>query len=829
MASKIKTGDNNSLSPVERFETDCSSGLSEDQVRQRMDEGKYNFNTQPTSKSIKRIFYDNMVTLFNILNLILGILVFYVGSYKNMLFLGVMFFNTSIGIIQEIRAKSAIDKLSIVSASKVMAVRGGKKVQLRTDEVVLDDIVEFSQGNQIPVDSILVSGECDVNESLLTGESDAIHKQPGDMILSGSFVISGKCLARVEHVAYENYASKISAEAKYVKKVNSEIMITLRKIIRFLSFIILPLSLVLFIRQYFFTSFDASQTVDTLFGQIPLHLQKVVVETVASMTSIIPEGLMLLTSTVLAVGVIRLSKYKVLVQELYCIETLARVDVLCLDKTGTITEGCMEVADIVPYGDNERENIEDVLSALTTALDDTNATFMALREKYGASSKMKAETVIPFASEKKWSGAYFPGSGTYIMGAAEFILKEVPADLREILDTNSKNHRCIIVAHSDGNFRDKELPENISVIGLALLNDKIRAEAPQTLRYFADQNVTVKIISGDNPITVSDVARRAGVLNYEKYVDATTLETDEQISSAIEEYTVFGRVTPAQKKKFVIALKSKGHTVAMTGDGVNDVLALKEADCSIAMAAGSDAARSVSQLVLLDSNFASMPKVVAEGRRSINNIQRSASLFMSKTIFSILMALMFIFLSASYPFMPIQYTLINAFTIGIPSLILALEPNKDRIKGIFFFNIMKTAVPAGLTIVISIFMCVVGSRMTGLMDAEYAYSTLCVLILTAVSMMLLFQISLPFNLLRGGLFLVMNSGMLIGVLCFRNFMGINLFQLSELTPELLLVFVVLFILSLAIYLSFWIIVKKTSPAIEKRYELRRRRLAAKNS
>ena len=810
---------------AERIIADSSQGLTDGQVRQRFDEGLYNKNTQPTSKSIKRIFYDNIVTLFNILNIILGLLVFYVGSYKNMLFLGVMFFNTAIGIIQEIRAKRAIDKLSIVSASRITAVRDGKKTQIKVDDIVLDDIVEFSQGNQIPVDSILISGECDVNESLLTGESDAIHKQQGDMIFSGSFVVSGKCLARVEHVAQDNYASKISAEAKYVKKINSEIMITLQTIIKFLTFIILPLSALLFLRQYF-VPFDDSQTVTTLFGTMSEHFHDVVVATVASMTSIIPEGLMLLTSTVLAVSVVRLSQHKVLVQELYCIETLARVDVLCLDKTGTITEGCMEVADIVPYGDNERENIEDILCALTTSLDDTNATFTALRDKFGTSSTLKSDRVIPFASEKKWSGAHFPGSGSYIMGAAEFILKEVPQDLRQLLDGYSRNYRSIVIAHSDNNFNGSELPDDIRVVGIALLNDKIRKEAPETLRYFAEQNVEVKIISGDNPITVSDVARRAGVRNYEKYIDATTLKTDEDIQNAVEKYTVFGRVTPAQKKKFVVALKDRGHTVAMTGDGVNDVLALKEADGSIVMAAGSDAARSVSQLVLLDSNFASMPKVVAEGRRSINNIQRSSILFMAKTIFSILLALLFIFVKAPYPFMPIQFTLINAFTIGIPSLVLALEPNKDRIKGIFLFNIMKTAVPAGITIVVNIIFCVAAMRIFALSEMEY--STLSVLILTAISFMLLFKISLPFNPIRVVLFCLMNVGMLVGILCFRDFFGFNFFGFAPITWRLLLIFAVIFIIALDIYLLLNYLTKRFSPALEKKVEEKRRSKKNKN-
>ena len=785
---------------VQRITASPEKGLTAKQAEKRKKDRLNNYDTQPKGKSVKRILYDNIVTLFNILNLLLGIAVFVVGSYKNMLFLGVMFFNTIIGIIQELRAKSAIEKLSIVSATKAVVIRDGAKQSVSTEDIVLDDIIQFSQGNQIPVDSVIVSGECEVNESLLTGESDAIIKRSGDMVLSGSYVVSGKCTARVEHVAADNYASKISAEAKYAKQVNSEIMITLRNIVRVLTFIILPLAGMQFIHQINRIA-EFQQTVPTLFGEMPAELQRVVVATVASTTSIIPEGLMLLTSTVLAVAVIRLSQHKVLVQELYCIETLARVDVLCLDKTGTITEGCMEVADIVPYGDSEKENVEDALTELAGALEDTNATFMAIKDHCKEKGNMKADTVIPFSSEKKWSGAHFEGGGAYIMGAAEFILKDVPADLKNMLAEYSKNYRTIIVAHSDGNFNGKDLPDDISVIGIALINDKIRPEAPRTLRYFADQGVEVKIISGDNPITVSNVAKRAGVKNAESFVDAATLTTDELIEDAMKKYTVFGRVTPAQKKKFVIALKKQGHTVAMTGDGVNDVLALKEADCSIAMAEGSDAARNVSQLVLLDSNFASMPKVVLEGRRNINNIQRSAALYIVKTVFSVLLAIFFIFVSASYPFQPIQYTLINAFTIGIPSFILALEPNKERIKGIFIFNILRSSVPAGLTITIGIMICVIAQKLFGM--SELDYTTLCVLSLTAGSMMILFKISRPFNVIRTVLFILMNAGMIIGITVFRWF-----FVFSELNLYIILNFCGIFVLELGIFILLTFIVEK---------------------
>lgn len=802
---------------TERISAPADEGLSSEQVKKRIDENLCNSDTQIPTKSIKRIFFDNIVTLFNILNIALGIAVLYVGSYKNMLFLGVMFFNTAIGIIQEIRAKRTIDRLSIVSATKVNAVRDGKKCLIKVDEIVLDDILEFSQGNQIPVDCTVISGECDANESLLTGESDAVHKTEGDMMLSGSYVVSGKCTVRAERVGSESYASKISAEAKYIKKVNSEIMWTLKNIVKVLTFVIIPLALILFFKQYYVPSDLADKVVYTLFGSVDGHFAEAVVNTVASVIGMIPEGLILLTSTVLAVSVIRLAKHKVLVQELYCIETLARVDVLCLDKTGTITEGCMEVADYTAYGEyDNKESVSEIMCGLVNALDDSNATFLALKEKFGGLSKMTADRVIPFASERKWSGAHFKNEGSYIMGAAEFILKEIPNDLKKILDGYSRNYRAVILAHSDNDFKGNDLPDDISVTGIILLNDKIRAEAPQTLKYFADQNVTVKVISGDNPITVSDVARRANVKNYDKYIDATSLKTDEDIERAIEEYTVFGRVTPAQKKKFVLALKKFGHTVAMTGDGVNDVLALKEADCSIAMAAGSDAARNVSQLVLLNSNFSSMPKVVAEGRRSINNIERSSTLFLVKTIFSTILALIFVFINVQYPFQPIQLTLVNAFTIGIPSFILALEPNNDRIKGNFFFNIMKKAIPAGLTTVANIVLCIAAMNIFSLSYDEYSTIAVCITAITAL--FILFQVSYPFNKLRAVLFAAMVAGLSIGVLCFRNFMGYNLFNFSLMTPKMILIMSVLTVTAAVVFVLLTIATKKILQKYDRKFQ-----------
>lgn len=809
MIKKNKSSTQQIYKKIQRFNPSVQDGLTTQQVNERVSDGLCNKNTELPTKSIKRIFCENILTLFNILNIILGFLIFYVGSYKNMLFLGVMICNTAIGIFQEIRAKKTIDKLSIISATKVNAIRNGKKIQLAIDEIVLDDMIEFSQGNQIPIDCKLISGICDVNESLLTGESDSIHKQNGDMLLSGSFIVSGKCYAKVEHISEDNYASTISAEAKYIKKINSEIMYSLRKIIKILTFILIPLAIILFIRQYNISSNISATTVHSLFGEINAHFADTIVSTVASVIGMIPEGLVLLTSTVLAVSIIRLSKYNILVQELYCIETLARVDVLCLDKTGTITEGCMEVADIISYGDlTEKETISDILCGLTSALDDTNATFLALKERFNRNSSMKADKIIPFSSEKKWSGAHFETEGSYIIGAADFILEYIPKDLEQLLEEYSRNYRSIILAHSNNNFDDYNLPKNIEVIGIILLNDKIRNEAPDTLRYFFDQNVNVKVISGDNPITVSDVARRAGIKNYSQYVDATTLKTDKDIENAVEKYTVFGRVTPAQKKKIVIALKSYGHTVAMTGDGVNDVLALKEADCSIAMATGSDAARSVSQLVLLDSNFASMPKVVAEGRRSINNIQRSSTLFMVKTIFSTLLAFLFVFLTIPYPFEPIQLTLVNAFTIGIPSFILALEPNKERIKGSFTVNIMKKAIPAGITTVINIIFCVISKDLFSLATDEY--STLAVCLTAATAMMILFQISTPFNKIRTILFITMIIGLIIGITCFSEFFSFTYFSI-----KMIILLVVMITIALGTFILLTLCVENLSSKIGK--------------
>ena len=748
-----------------RYNPDPNFGLSQEQVSARIQAKLVNIDTSIPTKTIPQIIKDNTFTLFNILNFVLAAAIIYVGSFKNLLFMGVVLSNLIISTFQEIRAKRAVDKLSILSLNKVSVIRDGKKLHLNIDELVLDDIIELSQGCQIPADCKIICGHISVNESLLTGESDSIDKKNGDLLLSGSFIVSGKCKAKVEHVGQENYASKISSDAKYVKKSNSQIMTAFNRIILILSILIVPIGIILFMRQLSNNTFESA-----------------VVSTTAALIGMIPEGLVLLTSTVLAVGVVRLTKKKVLVQDLYCIETLARVDTLCLDKTGTITKGTMQVEQLIPHGSFSKSDLLTGLAMIVQNTDDTNPTYYAIKsyvEQKKASYK-QASTIVPFSSEKKWSGVYIEGLGSYIMGAPEFILKDKINSIKRDLQKYTQENRVIILAHSNDNFVKNDLPENLELMGFVLIHDVIRATAEETLKYFYNEGVDVKIISGDNVTTVANIAKRVGVKNYDKCVDASALKTTDDIKKAVSEYTIFGRVSPTQKKEIVCALKELGHTVAMTGDGINDVLALKEADCSVVMANGSDAARNVSQLVLLNSDFASMPKVVLEGRRSINNIQRSSSLFLIKTIYSTLLAILFLFFNTPYPFMPIQMTLINMFTIGIPSFVLALEPNKNRIGGNLFLNIIKKALPCALTIVISILSVTAVAKVIPLDATEI--STLCVVLTGLNGFLLLFKLCTPFNFMRKFLFSTMITAFSSGILLFRDF-----FALSIPTVKLVLV------------------------------------------
>ena len=736
-------------------------GLSAAEVAERTARGEVNVDAGVRTRSVRQIVRENTLTLFNAINAILAVFVLITGSYKNMLFMVVIVCNTLIGIVQEIRSKRITDRLSIVASSKASVLRDGALVELPLDALVRDDIIELGRGDQIPADSVVVKGSCDVNESLLTGESTLVKKRPGDELMSGSYLNAGTVRARVVHVGAENYAAKISAEAKQHKAVNSEIMNSLNSIIKFVSFIILPLGALLFARQHFLTGTETNEAI---------------LSTVSALVGMIPEGLILLTSTVLAVAVVRLAKSRVLVQQLYCIETLARVDTLCLDKTGTITTGKMEVAAVCPVPGVPQTMVDMAFASIARADEDPNETAQAIVEHFAGADAavLHASRVVPFSSDKKWSGAVFDDGSAYVMGAGQFILGDALSAVADQQNELAADARVLLLAQVDGFDEEGDIVGAPKPLGFIAIHDQIRATAAQTVRYFKEQGVDLKVISGDDPRTVSGIAAKVGVPRAEDYVDAATLVTDDDIAAAIERYSVFGRVKPEQKKAFVVALQAKGHIVAMTGDGVNDTLALKQADCSVAMAAGSDAARNVAQLVLVDNDFAAMPKVVAEGRRSINNLQRSASLFLVKTLLSMTLAVVFVFLPWQYPFQPIQMTLISAFTIGLPSFVLALEPNKDRIKGRFLENVVVKSIPGAVCAVLTILIVnVVGYNVLRI-DYEHV-STLCVLLTAWIGALLIIRLSVPFTPIRAALLVVVAGGTVLGATLLHSLFGIEPF------------------------------------------------------
>lgn len=715
------------------------TGLTNEQVQERIAEGKVNVNENPNTRTYKQIILENTLTFFNFLNIALLVLVLFVRSYKNSMFMGIILINTVIGIIQEIRAKKTIDKLAILTESKTVVLREGKKWSISTEKLVLDDLIFLKTGDQVPADVKVLEGTVEVNESLLTGESDNLSKSQGDELFSGSFVTSGEACCQVIHVGKDNYASQITSEAKEFKRHNSELRNSLNAILKVISIIIVPLGAMLFYKQYMIVE-------DTL--------KDSVVNMVAAVLGMIPEGLVLLTSVALTLGSMVLATKKTLVQELYCIETLARVDTLCLDKTGTITEGTMKVEDVQLYDtaqitvvqhtakfdpetgepvqnvsalkpevtvSAEKENgqiqetvnsetvsqeerqklqeIDHIMGNMMSVLHDQNATADALRKRFPSRNDLKLIHAIPFSSDRKYSGAVFEGRGTYLMGAAQFLFPEGNEELLEHCSSYAQEgYRILVLAHSEQETKGTERPTGLEPLGLFLITDVIREEAPDTLAFFDSQGVDLKVISGDDPVTVSAIAKKAGLKNANHYIDATTIKTSEEMQRAVAECSVFGRVTPQQKKQMVQALQSQKHTVAMTGDGVNDVLALKEADCSIAMAAGSDAAKNIANVVLLDSNFGAMPHIVNQGRRVVNNIRSAASMFLIKTIFSVLLSLITIFFGDAYPFEPIQMSLISACAVGIPTFLLTQENNYNKIDHTFLRHVFMNAFPAAVTI-----------------------------------------------------------------------------------------------------------------------------------
>ena len=672
------------------------TGLTNEQVQQRIEEGKINANENPNTRSYKQIVRENVLTFFNFLNLALMIMVLLVGSYKNSMFMGIIVINTVIGIIQEVRAKKTLDKLAILTESKAVVLREGKKWTISTEKLVLDDILFLKTGDQVPADAKVLEGSIEVNESLLTGESDNLQKNEGDELFSGSFVTSGEACCQVIHVGKDNYASQITSEAKEFKRHNSELRNSLNAILKTISVVIVPMGMLLFYKQYYIAGNG---------------IRDAVVNMVAAVLGMIPEGLVLLTSVALTLGALTLTRKNTLVQELYCIETLARVDTLCLDKTGTITAGTMCVEQVQPYvegmeiGVAEPEDketvgqIERVMANMMSVLKDKNATADALGKRFSRRTDMSVDHCIPFSSDRKYSGVAFKEEGTYLMGAAQFLFPEGNEDLiRQCAAYGKEGFRVLALAHSPNLNKENELPEGLKPVALFMLTDIIRDNAPETLEFFRNQGVELKVISGDDPVTVSAIAKKAGLENADKYIDATTITTPEDMERAVAECSVFGRVTPQQKKEMVLALKKQKHTVAMTGDGVNDVLALKEADCSVVMAEGSDAAKNIANVVLMDSNFASMPEIVNQGRRVVNNIRTAASMFLIKTIFSALLCLITIFWGESYPFEPIQMSLISACAVGIPTFLLAQENNFNKIESGFLRYVFMNAFPAAVTI-----------------------------------------------------------------------------------------------------------------------------------
>ena len=753
------------------------NGLSNEEVKERIRLGKVNYDTTTPSKSIKQILVENTFTLFNFINLVLGIAIILVGSYKNLLFLGVVICNTLISTVQEIRAKKIVDKLSVISSSKVKVIRDGKKKEIKIDDIVLDDVIMYELGNQIVVDSKVIEGECEVNESFITGEAKTIYKKEGDTVLSGSFVVSGSAKAMVIHVGLDNYTSVISRDAKQMKKeINSEIMRSLNKIVKYVSIALVPIGILLLLRQ---------------FSIVDNTMENAVVTVVAAVVGMIPEGLILLVSTVLAISVLRLSKYNVLVQDLYALETLARVDTLCLDKTGTITEGKMEITDVIPLDNHGINEVDEVLEIISTNLDDKNPTFSAINEKYGNSSKVKALKKLPFSSDRKYSGITLKNE-SYIMGAPEIVLRENIKNYQKKIDALSSENRVLVLVKTEV-LKGSDLPNDVIPLALILIRDKIRKEAISTIGYFMDNDVNIKIISGDNVSTVTNIARAVGI-DVTGSFDARNITQDTDLNLVVEENTVFGRVRPEQKRQIISSLKSNGHVVAMTGDGVNDVLALKESDCGVAMSDGADAARNVSELVLLDSNFDSMPKIVKEGRRTINNVERSATLFLSKTIYASLLALLFLFINYTYPFIPIQMTLINSLTIGIPAFILALEPNKTRVKGKFFINVISKAIPSGVTTVVNILILVF---IASLLNFPSGQTSTCAVIITAyTAVLLIYRISKPLNLLRKSLLFLIS---VIFITVLLTPVGRSVFSLEWLSPNSLLILLPLMYLSTRLF------------------------------
>lgn len=786
-------------------------GLTDEEVRQRVEEGLTNRADISTDKTTKEIVISNVFTYFNLIFLVITILLIMVGSFRNLTFLPIIIGNTVIGIVQEIRAKKTLEKMSLLNAPRADVIRNGSVKQISTEELVKDDVILLTAGKQICADAVVISGNIQVNESLLTGEADEVEKTEGSTLMSGSFVVSGECYARLEKVGNESYISKLSLEAKSMGgKEQSEMIRSINLIVKWVGIVIIPIGLILFWQSHFVN------------GE---SITKSVTSTVAAIIGMIPEGLYLLTTVALALSTMKLARKKVLLHDMKSIETLARVDVLCVDKTGTITEPDMKLKEIFLCKNSGADGTQtaltlDELKSLildyANASVDNNATMLALKA-YAAEALTNNTSALhrtavsqqAFSSSLKYGSVTF-SDGTYLLGAPEFIMHEDFARIEEeIIPYADKGDRVLLFARYDGENVENGINGSVTPLGFVALANPIRENAVKTFEYFKSQGVAIKVISGDNPRTVSRIAIQAGIENAESFVDAATLDTEDKIADAVNKYTVFGRVTPKQKKQLVKALQAKGHTVAMTGDGVNDILAMKDADCSVAMASGSEAAAQAAQVVLLDSDFAHMPDVVYEGRRVVNNIQRSASLFLVKNIFSLLLSMFSVILMVTYPLEPAQVSLISMFTIGVPGFLLALEPNKDRIKGHFITNVMLKALPGGLTDVIAIGALVVCGEVFCISDASIG--TIATLVLSVVGFMILFKISEPLNRMKYAVIIGNIAG-----LVFSGFFLKKLFALTDLSNICILLMIVFGFAAESLFRNLTLLVEKLRGSYEKK-------------
>ena len=774
-----KTKKKKSKPEPKRFDPIVSKGLTDEQVNERVLEGNTNYVENRNTKTYKSIFFGNIFTFFNLLCFVVAGALIAVNAWSNLVFMLVILANMVIGIVQEIKAKKTIEKISLVTAPTAVVVRNGAQVDIPVSDIVLDDVILFTLGKQICADCIVMEGEVEVNESLLTGESNPIKKRKGDVLLSGSFVVSGKCFAKADKIGSSSYTAQLAVKAKEYKKAKSELLNSLNLIIKIIGIIIIPLAILTFYNN---------------FNQVDATINSTIKKTAGSVIGMIPAGMFLLTSLALAVGVIKLAKKRTLVQDLYSIEMLARTDVLCLDKTGTITDGTMKVNSVIQLNSSLDNTINEIVGSMLTALDDNNQTSRALATYFGYSKELSAKEILPFSSKRKLSAVTFKNNQTFAFGAPEFILKTKNVEIEKLVKQYaSKGFRVLLLAKCEGGIVKDNISNKVTPVALIVIEDRIREHAAETIEWFKQNGVAIKIISGDNPLTVSEVSKRVGVENAGNYISLEGL-SEQQVIDAAEKYSVFGRVSPEQKFILVKALKSKGHKVAMTGDGVNDILALKEADCSIAMASGSEATRNVSHLVLLDSNFNSMPSVVAEGRRVVNNIQKSSSLYLMKTLFTIMITILCLIFSIKYPFSTNQILLLEWCVIGFPSFCLALQPNTEKIKGRYLVNLIAKSLPGALIFVVNVVACYIFTQFTGCADQ---FATMGSLVLTFSGLLVLYNVCKPIDVFRGILVAAM---IVMSVLMIILIPG-SFFEYVELSLQNILFIIILIQLAASLYSS----------------------------